>query len=215
MKRGVPFKLFIAFALAVVFGLAAFFSGYLASQYATNRSPASIPRVYDFSHLSGSDLLAAAKERLLQPAKISGQGALQGLQLGHFLVKNKDGLIVEACEVYDKIELEFVAVGMAVNGEPPRMIVRGPCQASDDDNFIDPVLVDARKILAAEPEDQDFDLSEDGSGELTFTNVSDSWPREWILNSIRLYNKSGKEIRADSSDIKRHVGKNLTIDWTQ
>ena len=97
------------------------------------RELAQVDKRYDFSsHPAGGVL--ASKKRLVQSLKWHRQDGVLGVELGHFVVKTGQTSKNFACNVYRGVELEFVAEGVAVHGQPSRMWVRGPCRARADDN---------------------------------------------------------------------------------
>ena len=97
------------------------------------RKLAQVDKRYDFSsHRSGGVL--ASKKRLVQSLKWHRQDGVLGVELGHFVVKTGQNSKNFACNVYRGVELEFVAEGVAVHGQPSRMWVRGPCRVRADDN---------------------------------------------------------------------------------
>jgi hypothetical protein len=207
----------LSFALL---GATAFQLGYklVMTSHTNEREPAAIPRIYDYSHLEGEALQRASKDRLIGAAKIIHVGDAEGLELGHFVTKNKDGQNVGACEIYDKVEMTFFAGGMAVSGDSPTMTVSGPCVPADNINVISPLMIPYSKILNLPVKDQEInDSEESGSGvSVSFKNVSDSWPQLWILQTVKLTNSSEfPEVTADEKDIRRVLGKAPALEWPQ
>ncbi|MCB0351575.1 MAG: hypothetical protein KDD38_10350 [Bdellovibrionales bacterium] len=179
----------------------------------SERSPAAIPKIYDYSHLAGEALLEAAQDRLINGVKVISAGGASGIQLGHFVVKNDQGLSVSACELFSRVELVFFAGGMAVSGDSPKMIVIGPCTPGENINVIAPIMIPSAKILDAPVRDQEFSDFSDNAVTVKLENVSDTWPRVWILQSARLVGAHSEEIKVEDKDIRRVLGKAPYIDW--
>jgi hypothetical protein len=179
----------------------------------SSRDPAAIPRIYDYSHLEGSALKRASQDRLIGAAKVIVAGRAAGIELGHFVTKNSDGRNVGACEIYDKVELTFLAGDMAVSGAAPAMKISGPCVPGDDINVISPILIPFDHILNSPVHDKSIADFSDQSVTVTFENVSDSWPHMWILQSAKLTSDRADEVKADENDILRVLGKAPALEW--
>ena len=121
------------------------------AKYQTVRDPAAIRQVYDFTHLHGSILDSAVKERLVSGLEIYKDQQGLGIGLGHFAFSTGSGEKVLGCRAYKKITFEFEAEGVAVNGEKPTMKVEGQCQYSSDLTKINPIWIMWPEFLASVP----------------------------------------------------------------
>jgi hypothetical protein len=181
----------------------------------SSRDPAAIKKVYDFSHLEGSALDFAAKQRLLDGAKIVHDQKDVGVELGHFVIMGEDGQKVFACQRYSKVILSFEGDGVATSGELPHMEVEGTCEISNDINSIAAVWIPVSKILGEPVGDGEFDFREGHPAKLKFANVSDQWPKLWLLKSLRLVDPSGTngEVSLPSSELKQILKKPFVVEF--
>lgn len=179
-----------------------------------SRNPAAIKRVFDFSNLEGSALSVAAKQRLLEGVEVIKERPQEvGVELGHFVLKNKDGQKVFACEQYDKVSLTFEAEGMAFSGDKPKMELEGACEVSADINRISPLTIPVDKILGQAPGEGEFQFFEGKSVTLRFENVFDEWPRHWSLKSLRLYNSQGGELNVTTDELSHLSPTPVILQW--
>lgn len=215
MGTGQKIWQYILITIAIVLAVLAFRFGYRVTYNHEGRDPAALQRVYDFSNLNGDNLTRATHARLLEGLNVVTAGEATGLELGSFMAKNISGQAVNVCEVYNRVELQFLASGMSVNGEPPKLKVQGDCQPSDYLNRISPLMIPFGKILDAPVKDQVFKGENDPTLQFTLENVSDSWPHTWVLNSVRLYNAQGAELVIYQDEIKNILGKHLALELPQ
>jgi hypothetical protein len=167
------------------------------------RDPAAIKKVFDFSHLEGSALSYASKNRLLSGAKVITKNNGIGLELGHFVFRAEDGSKVFACDRYNQVTLVFQGDGSAASGQSPVMEVEGSCSLSADINSIAALIIPVQKILGEPVSDGDFDF-QDNKLRVRFGNVSDQWPTVWKLVGVKLFNTdapdSGVAVTPDEID---------------
>jgi len=218
-------KTFITF-----FGIALFFlGGFVVSWYSkqfpdadsvtivsnSSRDPAAIKKTYDFSHLEGSALNYAAKRRLLDGVKMIQDDKDIGVELGHFVIRGEGGQKEFACQRYSKIVLSFDGDGVAVGGELPKMEVEGKCEISPDINNIAAVWIPVSKILGEPVADGEFDFQEGHPAKLKFSNVSDQWPKTWMLRSVRLVDPSGAngDVEIPPSELNTIMKKSFVLNF--
>lgn len=200
---------------AVIVATFAFRFGYQLTYFRDGRDPAAIQRNYDFSNLEGDSLSRAVHARLIEGMNLVTAGDSMGVELGSFMTKNADGQSVNVCEVYNKVEMRFHASGMSVSGEPPVLLVQGDCQPSDYLNRIAPLMIPFGAVLNKQVKDLKFNGENDPSLQISFVNVSDSWPHTWVLNSVKLYNLQGQELVIVQDEIKNILGKHLALELPQ
>lgn len=181
----------------------------------SSRDPAAIKKVYDFSHLQGSALDYAAKQRLLDGAKVIHDNKDIGVELGHFVFKGPEGEKVFACQKYSRIILSFEGDGVAVSGELPQMEVEGNCEISNDINSIAAVWIPVSKIMGEPVADGEFDFREGHPAKLKFAHVSDQWPKTWMLKSLRLIDPSGTnaEVAVPTAELKQILKKPFIVEF--
>lgn len=198
----------------VIFGVFSFWLGLKLANQIETRSPAAIPKNYDFSNLVGEELKIAATDRLMRGAKIISAGDLKGVQFGHFQLKNAQRIVMGACDIYNRIELVFKAGDMAVSGEAPEMIISGPCETTDNGDEIMPFMINYKSVLHLAVQDRELQSVEDSPITVRFRNVSDSWPKIWVLSALKLTASSSDYIiQIENADIKRVLSKNIVIEW--
>jgi hypothetical protein len=206
-----------------------FFCGVMLSRYSKNfpyansvtivshpsRDPAAIKKTYDFSHLEGSALNYAAKQRLLDGVKMIKDKKDIGVELGHFVIRGEDGQKAFACQRYSKIILTFEGDGVAVGGELPRMEVEGNCEISSDINSIAAVWIPVSKIIGEPVADGEFDFREGHPSKLKFANVSDQWPKTWMLRSVKLVDPAGTngELAVPNSELTSIMKKPFVVQF--
>lgn len=216
--------LFTFFSIAVFFaaGFYAVWSSkefpmdaYYTVQGKNSRDPAAIKKTYDFSHLQGSALDFAAKQRLVEGAKVIHDKQDIGVELGHFVIKGPEGRKQFACQHYSKVILHFQGEGVAVAGEQPQMEVEGNCEISPDINSIAAVWIPVSKILGEPVADGEFDFREGKPAKLKFTNVSDQWPKLWQLRSVRLVDPSGAyaEVSIQTAELNEILRKPFLVSF--
>lgn len=180
-----------------------------------SRDPAAIKKVYDFSHLEGTALNYAAKQRLLDGVKMIKDKQDIGVELGHFVIRGEGGAKAFACQRYSKVILTFEGDGVAVGGELPQMEVEGTCEISSDINSIAAVWIPVSRIIGEPVADGEFDFREGHPAKLKFANVSDQWPKTWMLRSVKLVDPSGShgEVSVPTSELNGIMKKPFVVQF--
>jgi len=208
-KLGMTFFLF-AFSFGVGYGIMLHTSAWGP----VTRDPAAIRQVYDFSNLSGSDLTAAMKKRLLAGSAIIREKQSLGVELGHFAMAKITGEKTLACQEFKKVVLRFEAEGIATGGERPVMEVEGACEFSPDMTKINPILIPVDKIMAEKPSDGEIQYREGHAVTLRFRGLTEEWPTRWLLTSIRLSNPGEqKELLIDSEEVSQILGRPMMVNF--
>jgi hypothetical protein len=191
------------------------FTETIASQPSSSRDPAAIKRVYDFSGLEGSALNYATKQRLLDGFKVIHEEKDIGLELGHFVMKGKDGTKEFACQKYSKVVMTFAGEGSAQSGEMPTMEIEGTCEISPDINSIAAIWIPVARILGEPVADGEFDFREGRTSKLKFANVADQWPRIWQLRNLKLVDPTGEntEIFIEGKELRETIHRPLIIEF--
>ncbi len=186
-----------------------FIISFSAHKFQTTRVPAAIRQVYDITHLRGSSLQAAVKERLLGGLETFKVGQGFGIGLGHFAFALDSGEKVLGCRAYQKVTLSFEAEGVAVNGEKPTMTVEGRCEYSADLTKINPLWIPVARIFGEKPSEGEF--SEYGRPvQLKFSHISDHWPRQWVLVGMTVQGEKG-QIEISKYEVGQILGKPFLI----
>ena len=179
------------------------------------RSPASVDR-FDLSMLEEKEFLKAFKYQMLGESLVISTPETQGVRLGHFIMSDSDKAVF-ACEKFPYIELIFSAEGIAISGEIPQMIVRGPCLESDDHKAIEALMIPFKEILKA-PVGQAqfrFPIAERRENvSLFFSNVVEKWPTLWNLTGVKLYSERSSEVLSITGyEIISVMGEPMTLNF--
>lgn len=180
-------------------------------KFATERDPAAIRQSYDFTHLRGSALEIAMRERTLGGIQIVKKSDGVGLQLGHFALVNSFGEKTLGCREYPKVVMQFEAEGTVVNGERPQMEVEGDCEYSEDLTSTHPMWIPFAKILNEKPADGEFQFREGKAITIRFANLGDEWPRKWILVGVKMSGRS--EFTISRQEVLQTLGPTAVVDF--
>lgn len=181
-----------------------------------DRQPAAVARSFDLSHLQGEALRDAAHRRLLSEANaFKGEKGI-GVRLGHFIARGPDGTKKLACQIYEKVEMTFVADGVAESGEAPLMIVEGPCAVDKKDiNHISAIWVPIERVLNEKPGDMELSFYDENDVTLKFDHIGLQWPKNWSLQSVRLYSASYPNLETviDEEQVREVSPHALELNW--
>lgn len=181
-----------------------------------SRSPAAIKKAFDFSQLEGSALRNASQHRLVTDARVINESERVGIELGHFLMRDEAGNRTTACGYYNQMELKFVAEGMAQNGDPIELKITGPCSVKDKDlNRMDPLYLPVSEILKEEPRTFEFPSTLQPGVRFSFSNIATSWPRTWILVSVKMYQTSEEkpELLLGDAELRHILKRPIKLVW--
>ncbi|MEQ1665257.1 MAG: hypothetical protein ABL927_07780 [Bdellovibrionales bacterium] len=221
-SRLINFAKWASIALA---GLGAFVSGYFIVVSLLGQDEIVQP-----SGESSADLAHS----LILPAKVISTVTSSGIAFGNLINAQR------VCDLYSQMKIEFLAEGMAVNGERPQMVLTGPC-INGDDGFIKPFLINISQVTKDEPIDREYEIdfnvktiepdrglssvknnSLNDLGQAKFKiqilNLSDSWPKKWVLNGVTLSEPpknltTRQTIQIKSDELNQIIGKNLSLNW--
>jgi hypothetical protein len=174
-------------------------------KFISARDPAAIRQVYDFSHLRGSALDVAMKERMVAGLEVFRESERIGLGIGHFAFVNGGGEKTLGCREFGKVMMTFEAEGVVVNGERPMMQVEGACEFSEDLAKVNPLYIPVSRILGERPADGEFQFREGKEVTVRFSNLSDEWPRKWILVGMTM-NGTRADFSVDRNDLNKILG---------
>ncbi len=187
------------------------------------RSPASI-NLFDVSTLQKTSLKMISKKRLIEKAFIEKSSKGVGLRLGHFTVRGPGGELERVCDLYEKVKIVFHSDDMRVHGKPCSMTIEAQCYFDHETQSIGPIWLPLEELVRQNP----VDLTLPWEGEEGFSgapetllkmrNISDSWPQEWSLVSIRLFNLemstgATQELRFDQERLRSLSKKTLSFAW--
>ncbi len=181
----------------------------------SERQPAAIKKVFDFSHLEGGALKLASHKRLLADANVIETDDSFGIDLGHFVIKGPDNLRRFACDIYNKVELTFESADMSVNGEPSIMKVSADCKVNKDMNRIQTLWIPMKQILEQKEGDLELQLISKEKILFTFSNIGDRWPRAWMLSHIKMYSElnTSRFLEVQQEEMRSILERPLTLVW--
>jgi hypothetical protein len=180
----------------------------------TPRVPAAIPKSFDYTHLVGEALENAVHRRLLTGTEFEKTNDGIELRVGHFVTTDTDGKAAFACDVYDRVTFTFEAEGFAVAGERPSLTVEGPCEMSENISQMKPLLIPVEQILGEPAGNLELNYLENVPVALKFSNMTEEWPRQWVLSGLKLSNKDdGRTIILDSKNLRQLSTNPLTMNW--
>ncbi len=138
------------------------------SRYISVRNPALVQKSTAFSELKGKAWNLLSSDRLLAEAFPIKEAKRTGFVFGHFITQDSDGKKYFACDLYNKIQLSFVAEGVMEGGEFATMKVEAPCHASKDLNTLEPVWIPSNDV------------------KVIYNNLPSEMPSEWVLEEVQL-----------------------------
>lgn len=185
------------------------------SKYIAIRNPAYVQKYAEFSELKGKAWNLLSRERLLAEAFPIREPDRTGLVFGHFITQDDLGKKYFACDLYNKIELTFVAEGITESGETTLMKVQAPCRAKADLNTLETVWIPQKEILSQTPSPSlKFDFASTDV-HVSFTNLTSQWPRQWILEDIKLVQDLNviPSLDIDAQEITRSAKSPMNLIW--
>jgi hypothetical protein len=180
------------------------------------RDLAAVKKVYDFTHHMGSLFSPLSSHKVLSNAQLTNEEGKYSLSLGHYVMKTTKGDHFLACQLYDKVIIEYFAEGQAVNGQIPKMEVIADCNIlSDDINHIAPIQIPAKEILGSKPGDGEFNYHDTYHVTIRFFNVTEQWPKQWALQKVTLSDSNKEQFDTSLSTKQSIKTANLNMDWTR
>ena len=172
---------------------------------------------YDLSERSGKEFQKFFKYALVQGLLVHRDSISVGLAMGLFQVKNEGGSKVYACEKYPNVELTLQAEGIAVSGNIPTMIVRGPCVPSDDGRRILAFKIPLKDLAKNLRENPIFKVStgeRDENFMISAQHLYTEWPTQWNVVGIKLYNDQ-ETLHLDGYELISLLDQALTLDFSE
>ncbi len=156
----------------------------------------------------------AVKQRLLTGLEFRKNTEGTGIGLGHFAFMNAVGEKKLACQEFGKVSLSFEAEGVSVAGDKPTMEIEGRCEFSTDMTKINPLFIPIAKIRGERPGDGEFQFNEGSAITVRFANLPESWPKLWLLKSVKLLNeKSSEALVIESDEVAKYLGHPMVLSF--
>lgn len=183
------------------------------SKYVVVRNPAHVQKFAAFTELKGKAWNILSRERLMAEAFPIRESNRTGLVFGHFITQDTSGKKFFACDLYSRIQLEFVAEGVMEGGELTRMTVEAPCRANSDLNRMEPVWIPHELILQNKTAPALVLDFPETSVQVTFSNLTTDWPRQWVLQQVSLTEGAERSLRIDFNEIARTAKSPIYLNW--
>jgi len=181
-------KIFTLLGMGFCLGLAAVISNYTVTH--TQRDPAALnEKLYQITTLSSSEIRAQLLHRIKVNPTVDGHKSI-----------SLHGFSSSICKSYSHIEMQFVAEGVSVAGDPPVLTVLSPCQEAQDPSELAPVQIAVSRLMLEKPRNATFQF--DGyTATFTLQNSADEWPVQWVLREVEFKNDTGtsKHVTFDRS----------------
>ncbi len=217
MEKRQKLRWLTIFSVALAMGGATYLS-YLLNP-SNERDPAAISNSYkyDFSTLRGRDLKVESAKALIEEARVMKVAERFGVVLGNFLITDEEGKKRSACSVYDRVQLEFTAEGMAISGSRPKMEITAYCEEGRNKNRLQTLWIPYRDFLKEEPGEFEVTMNQEMKTHFRFVDLSLEWPDQWVLSKVRLYNDadSSQQILVDQENINRLSGAPVSMLWME
>lgn len=165
--------------------------------------------LYDLSQSTGATFQKAFKYQTLKNALIQKSPQDSTIQIGLFLVQDKDGKAVPMCEKYPTIDYVFSADGVAVSGKLPTMILRVPCVVDFDNKHTASFSIPFLDIFQRPTNPTTIKVSNNVNteqGSLFIYNELSEWPQDWIWTGLKLYGKDGEILSVNGYEIISVIG---------
>jgi len=174
------FKAVFFFVLTFSFGYSLFY-GYIEDRF-INRDPAAIDsRIIQINNLDPSQL----KEEL------SSKIQVQSLESGQKFLRFRN-LSSHICKQYKEVQIQFLADGVSVAGQPPEMTIVADCLPAQDPAEMASIEIPVEKIVKQKP--GNFELKFDGlHSRFIFKGAADEWPTTWILKAVVFKSQNGSD----------------------
>lgn len=177
-------KNIVFFILCFTLGLGFFYS--ISENISIQREPATIDgRIFQIANLSSDQIKAQLQKKIRVTPTIDGKKTI-----------SFSGFSSALCKTYSEIEIEFIAEGVAVDGNFSIMKVRAPCAAAQNPAEIAVINLPIEKILNQKPRNAEYSF-EGFNAVITLSNSADEWPRQWVLKRVEFKNTEGKNKSAD------------------
>lgn len=183
------------------------------------RNPAAInhKRILDFTPLTGTALIDAAHKQLVKGAQTYARNGEFGISLGHFFMRGTDGEAHKVCDIYNQIDLQFDAEGMAVSGSRPLLNVSAACETSDDWARIRPIWIPVHRFAKEKPGDTEMTLNGQQTITLSLKNIDMSWPQHWVLTQVRVFSSSdpNSQIVISRQELQQMLEYPIIMSWSE
>ena len=103
-----------------------------------------------------------------------------------------------SCTEFNRVDLRFVAEGMASAGLIPELVVSAPCVSSEDMSWTQPIEIPFGAVHERPAEDGALVLAQYPDHQFIAKNVLGVWPTTWSLRHITLRSDSNSDADLNS-----------------
>lgn len=158
-----------------------------------SRNPAAIKKSFDYSQFNSTTALSSARESLLNEAQKRVEEDKVGFNFGNFIVGSKTKGYALACQMYDRVVIEYRGEGQFVNGEKPSFKIEAPCSLSEDIKHLSTIWIPTEKLQGEKPLDGELSYEEFAQVRYQFDYIGNEWPTEWVFEKIVLKDSSANQ----------------------
>lgn len=160
------------------------------------RNPAAIPKTVTTETPSPSELRDKIVTEILNNTTTERRSTGVALKLGSGI----------HCDSYDQVLITLIGEGIASHGEPAELRIQTLCS--------DLVIVPFEKIYKNAASDGVVDIG-DTSMVVTAAHITDEWPPEWYIGTVRLINSQNTDdlISVEATDYRKTKGRSVAVYW--
>ena len=121
-------------------------------------------------------------------------------------IENSNKELVELCTLFPYVEILFSAQGTSINGESPKILTTTSCPQITSDKI--DFQLNMNSLFSVEPKDQTLTFK---NQKAELRHFDDFWPKNWMLRSVKFYNKKLEGITISNYELYSFLGYNLEI----
>ncbi len=167
-----------------------------------SRIPADSTNVFSFKNLKSRIKSHSNKKIIAEQTIISRSNNEITLNFKNIFVGEKKASV---CKTYQNIELNFVALNVAVSGEPPTITLNTLCtEDSSNAEYISTITIPLDEIKSLPPSSKEPFLFEKST--FSFSNIEDEWPIDFRLKTVTFIdNNKDQKLSIEVFDTKPSI----------
>ncbi len=170
---------FVVILAGFLIGLSVF--KFNATYLKAERDPAAIQnKIFEISSLNSDEIKTQIQRKLVINASQNGEKQLAF-----------NGFSSAICKIYSNIEVELVAEGVSVAGEPSVLKISYPCEAEiNNPSEMAMLILPIDLMLKQKPKNTSYTF-EGYKLTVNLQNSADEWPHTWIVRKVEFKNSTG------------------------
>lgn len=128
------------------------------------------------------------------------------LSFSNPLIENSKQEAIIWCQIFPYVEILLTAQKVSVNGESPSILTTINCPQSANDTI--DFHISFARVFNFEPKDQSVQIE---NSKMELRNFDEFWPEEWMVKSIKFYNKNLEGITLSNYELYSFLGYHLEI----